>query len=125
MASRRMSGRSPLSPDRNHFHHRLAHLFGARTARWVYVGLVASASGVATFEPRLDTVCLAVLAVAYVLLPRPDLVGWRPKTLPAPKTVLSAIKQDVSIAASPSIEGRQIYVPPSLQPQHDGNRTLQ
>ena len=51
MITRWMSGRSPLSADRDHFHHRLEARFGAQSAVAIYLGSVAATSIVAAVLP--------------------------------------------------------------------------
>jgi UDP-GlcNAc:undecaprenyl-phosphate GlcNAc-1-phosphate transferase len=127
MVSRRISGRSPLSPDRNHFHHRLAQAFGAQTARWAYVGLVVISSTAATFAPQFDDIYLGLLAISYVVLLRPDLVGWRPRALPISDSPSKALRQDVAVRIIPAADGRPAQRQPTLKLPHDegGNKTLQ
>jgi UDP-GlcNAc:undecaprenyl-phosphate/decaprenyl-phosphate GlcNAc-1-phosphate transferase len=72
---RTFEGRSPLKPDTNHFHHRLYRSLGERDARWTYVGVVSVASAVATFEPRLAAVCIALLSAFYGGFLHPEFLG--------------------------------------------------
>ena len=48
MITRRLSGRSPLSADRDHFHHRLETTFGTTPALAIYLGVVAMTSIIAS-----------------------------------------------------------------------------
>lgn len=65
MIARRSSGRSPLSADRDHFHHRLEAKFGARFALALYLGAVAATSITAAALPNHSVICIAVLVVFY------------------------------------------------------------
>jgi UDP-GlcNAc:undecaprenyl-phosphate GlcNAc-1-phosphate transferase len=65
MITRRRSGRSPLSADRDHLHHRLEARFGTRSALAIYLGTVAMTSIIAAALPDLAVVCIAVLALFY------------------------------------------------------------
>lgn len=125
MASRALAGRSPLSPDRNHFHHRLSGQFGKDNARLIYVALVAGTSLLATFAPRFDAAYLGFLTLAYVGLLRPDRVGWRPKAASASGAILKGSKPDVA-AARPFVGGelKGGTLPPMAPPDDDVNKTL-
>jgi UDP-GlcNAc:undecaprenyl-phosphate GlcNAc-1-phosphate transferase len=65
MLTRWMSGRSPLSADRDHVHHRLEARFGAQSAVGIYLGSVAATSIVASLLPDFAPVCIAALALLY------------------------------------------------------------
>jgi len=65
MMTRWMSDRSPLSADRDHFHHRLESRYGARTAVMIYLGSVAATSIIAAVLPDLAMACIAALALFY------------------------------------------------------------
>ena len=65
MIARRSSGRSPLSADRDHFHHRLETRFGTRSALAIYLGAVAGTSIIAAALPALAIACIAALALFY------------------------------------------------------------
>jgi UDP-GlcNAc:undecaprenyl-phosphate GlcNAc-1-phosphate transferase len=65
MITRWMSGRSPLSADRDHFHHRLEARFGAQAAVAIYLGSVAASSIIAAVLPDLAPICIAALALVY------------------------------------------------------------
>ena len=65
MITRWMSGRSPLSADRDHFHHRLEARFGAQSAVAIYLGSVAATSVVASVLPDFAPTCIAALALFY------------------------------------------------------------
>jgi UDP-GlcNAc:undecaprenyl-phosphate GlcNAc-1-phosphate transferase len=65
MIMRWMSGRSPLSADRDHFHHRLERRFGTHSALAIYLGMVAATSIIASVAPGLAVPCVAVLALFY------------------------------------------------------------
>ncbi len=126
MASRSMAVRSPLSPDKNHFHHRLSGQFGRDRARLIYVGLVAGASLIATFEPRFDGVYLGFLTLAYVVLLRPDLVGWRPKAVSTTTRISKPAKPEVAIPvlSAGDLSPRQVPQKPMTPPTNDANKTL-
>jgi UDP-GlcNAc:undecaprenyl-phosphate GlcNAc-1-phosphate transferase len=126
MASRSIAGRSPLSPDKNHFHHRLSAMFGRDRARLIYVGLVAGTSLIATFEPRFDAAYLGFLTIAYVVLLRPDLVGWHPKTASTAGTMPTAAKPEaaVPVLSAPDTVPKQIPPIPMTPPGNDANKTL-
>ena len=63
--SRPLRGRSPLSGDRDHFHHRLEDKVGKKLGLAAYAGAVASSSLIATLEPRFALLSFAVLAAFY------------------------------------------------------------
>lgn len=65
MITRWMSGRSPLSADRDHFHHRLEARCGASSALVIYLGMVATTSIVAATMPNLAVVCIVALVLSY------------------------------------------------------------
>jgi hypothetical protein len=123
MLSRWMAGESPLKPDNNHFHHRLSRLFGPHAARFIYVGLVAGTSLIATFEPRFDAVYLGFLALAYAALLRPDLIGWHPKALSAAGTLAKAPKPAPALQIVEPRPKRAVPLP-LVPPGGDINKTL-
>jgi UDP-GlcNAc:undecaprenyl-phosphate GlcNAc-1-phosphate transferase len=53
MIARQLKGRSPLSADRDHFHHRLEAKLGSSGALAVYLGAVAGTSVIAALVPDL------------------------------------------------------------------------
>lgn len=120
MASRAVAGRSPLSPDKNHFHHRLTGSFGAWNARLIYVGLVAVTSLTATFAPRFDIACLGGLALAYAVLLRPDLVGWNAKSVSNSRNTPKTTKSEVAVLAASDPTANQR---PPIAVTHPGNDT--
>jgi UDP-GlcNAc:undecaprenyl-phosphate GlcNAc-1-phosphate transferase len=124
---RRLAGRSPLSPDENHFHQHLSRLFGASIARWTYVGLVSVTSAAATFEPRFDAYYLGLLAVAYVVLLRPDFVGWRPRAVSVPGMRLQVPNPEGAIPALPAGDGRPglVLPKPTALPESEAHKALQ
>ncbi len=124
MASRSIAGRSPLSPDRNHFHHRLSGSFGARNARLIYVGLVAGTSLIATFAPRFDAAYLGFLTVAYVVLLRPDFVGWHPKSLSNSRNMAKVIAPEVAVLSVSDTFPKQMPPMPTTPPGMDVGKTL-
>jgi UDP-GlcNAc:undecaprenyl-phosphate GlcNAc-1-phosphate transferase len=65
MITRWMTGRSPLSADRDHLHHRLEKRFGTNFALAIYLGMVAASSIIASAMPLLAALCIAVLALSY------------------------------------------------------------
>ena len=65
MMTRWISGRSPLSADRDHIHHRLEARYGAQFAVGVYLGSVAATSIVASLLPDFAPLCIAALALFY------------------------------------------------------------
>lgn len=58
-------GRSPLSPDREHLHHRLAQFVGERAAVCGYLLLVGAPAALAFFLPELTAVWFALCLLAY------------------------------------------------------------
>jgi hypothetical protein len=96
MITRGMSGRSPLSADRDHFHHRLEARFGAQSAVGIYLGSVAATSVVASVLPDFAPTCIAVLALFYgaaiwLTAERPqDQIVFRFDLLASPETSSSA-----------------------------------
>jgi UDP-GlcNAc:undecaprenyl-phosphate GlcNAc-1-phosphate transferase len=65
MITRWMSSRSPLSADRDHFHHRLEARFGSQAAVAIYLGSVAATSIVASVLPDFAPLCIVALALFY------------------------------------------------------------
>jgi UDP-GlcNAc:undecaprenyl-phosphate/decaprenyl-phosphate GlcNAc-1-phosphate transferase len=65
MITRWMSGRSPLSADRDHFHHRLEARFGSPYAVAIYLGSVAATSILASVLPDFAPWCIVALALFY------------------------------------------------------------
>lgn len=65
MITRRLSGRSPLSADRDHFHHRLQATFGTNTALGIYLGTVAATAILASALPAFAPLCIAALVMFY------------------------------------------------------------
>lgn len=65
MITRWMTGRSPLSADRDHVHHRLETRFGTQSAVTIYLGSVAATSIVAAVLPSFAPLCIAALAILY------------------------------------------------------------
>ncbi len=124
MVSRSIAGRSPLSPDKNHFHHRLSGSFGAWNARLIYVGLVAVTSLSATFAPRFDAAYLGFLTLAYVVLLRPDLVGWHPRSASTARNMTKAIKPDAAIVLASDTTPEPARPLALTQPGTDGGKTL-
>lgn len=66
MFDRMRKGRSPFSPDRDHFHHRLEATLGQRAGTAAYCAAVAATSLTATLNPHLSAACLALLVFFYV-----------------------------------------------------------
>lgn len=126
MASRTIAGRSPLGPDKNHFHHRLAGSFGRDRARLIYVGLVAGTALMATFAPRFDAVYLGFLTLAYAVLLRPDLVGWHPKAVSTAGSIAKAPTAQGTPSMLPVSDARpnQILPKPTVSPGSDASNTL-
>jgi UDP-GlcNAc:undecaprenyl-phosphate/decaprenyl-phosphate GlcNAc-1-phosphate transferase len=65
MLTRHLSGRSPLSADRDHLHHRLEAKLGQNAAVAIYLGAVALTSVVAATVPGFAVACIPVLALFY------------------------------------------------------------
>ncbi len=65
MITRQLSGRSPLTADRDHFHHRLQATFDTHAALGIYLGVVATTSIIATALPGLAPLCIAALGLFY------------------------------------------------------------
>jgi UDP-GlcNAc:undecaprenyl-phosphate GlcNAc-1-phosphate transferase len=65
MITRRLSGRSPLSADRDHLHHRLEAAFGTNTALGIYLGAVAVTAILAAAMPAVAPLCVAALVIFY------------------------------------------------------------
>jgi len=111
MISRRLSGRSPLSADRDHFHHRLEAKLGASNAVAIYLGTVAVTSILAAVIPEIALVCIAALVVFYTVCiwltaegrPQPQIV-YRFDRAPNPvqsATVLRLTKAPAEADARP------------------------
>jgi UDP-GlcNAc:undecaprenyl-phosphate GlcNAc-1-phosphate transferase len=65
ISTRRLQGRSPFEPDKNHFHHRLQGKLGQRYGLVAYLACVAATSLIAVIAPRFTLVCLIVLTAVY------------------------------------------------------------
>ncbi len=65
MITRRLSGRSPLSADRDHLHHRLEATFGTNPALAIYLGTVAATALIAAALPAAAPLCIASLVIFY------------------------------------------------------------
>lgn len=65
MITRRLSGRSPLSADRDHLHHRLQASFGTNAALAIYLGAVAGTAIVAAALPAVAPLSIAALVIFY------------------------------------------------------------
>jgi UDP-GlcNAc:undecaprenyl-phosphate/decaprenyl-phosphate GlcNAc-1-phosphate transferase len=65
MITRRLSGRSPLSADRDHLHHRLQEHFGTNAALGIYLGTVATTAIFAAALPPAAPLCVAALVIFY------------------------------------------------------------
>lgn len=91
IATRLARGRSPFLGDKNHFHHRLMHRFGARNAFVVYASLVSADVIAVTVWPSQSVVILAATAMVYVALLLPHRAQAVPETAeqPKPRNVVS------------------------------------
>ena len=65
MITRRLSGRSPLSADRDHLHHRLEATMGTNAALGIYLGTVAPTAIIAAALPAVAPLCIAALVIFY------------------------------------------------------------
>ncbi len=65
LITRPMRGRSPLTGDRDHFHHRLEDKMGGNMGLLTYAGVVGASSLVTSLEPRFSLVCLVLLTAFY------------------------------------------------------------
>jgi UDP-GlcNAc:undecaprenyl-phosphate GlcNAc-1-phosphate transferase len=65
MITRRLSGRSPLSADRDHLHHRLEASFSTNGALAIYLGTVAATALIAAALPVVAPLCVAALVIFY------------------------------------------------------------
>lgn len=65
MITRRLSGRSPLSADRDHLHHRLQEAFGTNAALGIYLGTVGATAIIAAAVPAIAPLCIAALVIFY------------------------------------------------------------
>jgi UDP-GlcNAc:undecaprenyl-phosphate GlcNAc-1-phosphate transferase len=124
MLSRWIGGESPLKPDNNHFHHRLTRLFGPHAARFIYVGLVAVSSLASTFVPWLGPICVGLLALTYLVLLRPDFVGWHPRVAAPQMRPAKAPTLENQHPAIPTIGPQKLPLRPVVQ-DRETNRTLQ
>jgi len=68
MATRMMQGRSPFTPDRNHFHHMLLGLMRWRWALTTYLSLVAGPSLLAYLMPQWTILWAAMVLSIYSLI---------------------------------------------------------
>ncbi len=67
MVQRVLSGRSPLSSDRNHFHHILSNILKNHHSIVVYISIVAIPSIFSIFWPNLTFVWLILVILVYFL----------------------------------------------------------
>lgn len=65
LITRPMRGRSPMTGDRDHFHHRLEDKMGKHMGLLTYAGVVGASSLIASLEPRFSLVCLVLLTAFY------------------------------------------------------------
>jgi UDP-GlcNAc:undecaprenyl-phosphate GlcNAc-1-phosphate transferase len=63
--TRRLEGRSPAAPDKNHFHHRLQSKLGTRYGLVAYIASVGATSFIAALVPQFALVCIIVLTAIY------------------------------------------------------------
>ena len=66
MISRKLQGRSPMSPDNDHLHHRLQRIFPKWTAVLCYWSLVAVPGGIAVLEPSSTPALILAVLLVYV-----------------------------------------------------------
>ena len=96
MITRRLSGRSPLSADRDHLHHRLEARFGATPALAVYLGAVAVTSILAAALPDMSMICIAAVALFY------GWAIWLTTERPAQPQIVIRFDRGAGAAVSPS-----------------------
>lgn len=65
LISRPLRGKSPLTGDRDHFHHRLEDKLGERLGLATYAGTVGITSVVSSVAPQFTLVCITVLTAIY------------------------------------------------------------
>jgi UDP-GlcNAc:undecaprenyl-phosphate GlcNAc-1-phosphate transferase len=63
--TRRLQGRSPVTSDSDHFHHRLQGKLGTHYGLFAYIASVAGTSFVAALAPHFALVCLIALTAIY------------------------------------------------------------
>jgi UDP-GlcNAc:undecaprenyl-phosphate GlcNAc-1-phosphate transferase len=63
--TRRLEGRSPAAPDKNHFHHRLQSKLGTTYGLVAYIASVGATSFIAALVPQFALVCIIVLTAIY------------------------------------------------------------
>src|SRR5258707_15526139 len=63
--TRPLQGRSPVAPDKNHFHHRLQSKLGTTYGLVAYIASVGATSFIAALAPRFALVCIIVLTAIY------------------------------------------------------------
>jgi UDP-GlcNAc:undecaprenyl-phosphate GlcNAc-1-phosphate transferase len=63
--TRGLEGRSPVAPDKNHFHHRLQSKLGATYGLVAYSASVGATSFIAALAPQFALVCIIVLTAIY------------------------------------------------------------
>jgi UDP-GlcNAc:undecaprenyl-phosphate/decaprenyl-phosphate GlcNAc-1-phosphate transferase len=68
IVTRRLMGRSPVSGDNNHFHHRLKEKLGRDNGLAAYLLTVGASSLVSVLAPRFSLVCLVALTATYFCL---------------------------------------------------------
>ncbi len=68
MIQRAISGRSPLSSDRNHFHHILSNIFKDHNSIVIYLSIVAIPSIFSLFWPNLTVIWLILVILVYFFI---------------------------------------------------------
>jgi len=111
--TRRLQGRSPLAPDKDHFHHRLQVKLGPRYGLVAYIASVAGSAFIAALAPRFALVCLIALTAIYFSFawltdPVSDLaVGSRDEADTGRGSLDESFTNVVSLAASEQVQLRE------------------
>jgi UDP-GlcNAc:undecaprenyl-phosphate GlcNAc-1-phosphate transferase len=63
--TRKLQGRSPVAPDKDHFHHRLQSKLGTTYGLVAYIVSVGATSFIAALAPQFALVCIIILTAIY------------------------------------------------------------
>jgi UDP-GlcNAc:undecaprenyl-phosphate GlcNAc-1-phosphate transferase len=100
MVSRALRGRSPLSSDRNHFHHILLKHMRTRYVLVIYLTLLAAPGAMALFNGIWGSITFVLCILCYAALVTP--MAWLKSVLPARGAAPAGRFWPTPIAASPA-----------------------
>jgi hypothetical protein len=110
IAQRLMDHRSPMSPDRNHLHHRLQHIFRTRDVVFLYWLMVAVPGAFAIAMPSLAPATLIAVSCIYLglLVLTSERVSWRARSMPSSQSYQRALNT-AQLEGSQGLEPRNLY----------------